>query len=128
MVRTYGMTETCGGCVYDGVPLEGVQVRVEDDGDGTGQIWLAGPMLYDGYVGCPRVGDWYATADRGRLRDGVLDVLGRMDDTVISGGVNVPLPAVEQAVRQLGWVRRCGHEMAYLLYKMTMRVVAIGYA
>lgn len=105
VVRTYGMTETCGGCVYDGVPLEGVAMRIEDEGDGTGQIWLAGPTLFDGYAGQPREGDWYATADRGRLLDdGSLQVLGRMDETVISGGVNVPLPAVEQAVRRIGWV------------------------
>lgn len=106
VVRTYGMTETCGGCVYDGVPLDGIEVRIENDGDGTGQIWLAGPMLFDGYVGQPRDGDWYATADRGRLLDdGSLQVLGRMDETIVSGGVNVSLPVVEQAVRRLGWVQ-----------------------
>ncbi len=107
LVRTYGMTETCGGCVYDGVPLDGVALRVDDSADGSadggGQIWLRGPMLFDGYVGQPREpGSWFATADRGRiLDDGRLEVLGRMDDTVISGGVNVPLPVVEAAVRQL---------------------------
>jgi len=106
VVRTYGMTETCGGCVYDGVPLDGVDLRIEDEGDGAGQIWLSGPMLFDGYVGQPREGDWYATADRGRLlSDGALQVLGRMDETIISGGVNVPLPAVEQAMRRLRWVQ-----------------------
>lgn len=105
VVRTYGMTETCGGCVYDGVPLGGVEMRVDDESDGTGQIWLAGPMLFDGYVGRPHDGDWYATADRGRLLDdGSLQVLGRLDETVISGGVNVPLPAVEQAVRRIDWI------------------------
>ena len=102
VVRTYGMTETCGGCIYDGVPLDGVEVRIEDDG----QIWLAGPMLFDGYAGQPRDGEWFATADRGRLLDdGSLQVLGRMDETVVSGGLNVPLPVVEQAVRSLDWVQ-----------------------
>jgi O-succinylbenzoic acid--CoA ligase len=106
VVRTYGMTETCGGCVYDGVPLEGVKMRVDDEGDGTGQIWLAGPMLFDGYVDAPHGGGWYATADRGRLHDdGSLQVLGRLDETIISGGVNVPLPAVEQAIRRIDWVQ-----------------------
>ncbi len=96
VIRTYGMTETCGGCVYDGVPLDGVEVRIDDDG----QILLRGPMLFDGYVGHPprEAGSWFATADRGRFDDGRLQVLGRIDDTVVSGGVNVPLPAVEQAV------------------------------
>jgi len=106
VVRTYGMTETCGGCVYDGVPLAGVRLRIEDEGDGTGQIMLAGPMLFDGYLGQPRETEWYATADRGRLLDdGSLEVLGRMDETVISGGANIPLPAVEQAVRRVRWVQ-----------------------
>jgi O-succinylbenzoic acid--CoA ligase len=105
VVRTYGMTETCGGCVYDGVPLRGVEVRIENEEDGTGQIMLAGPVLFDGYLGQPRESDWYATADRGRLlEDGSLEVLGRMDETVISGGVNIPLPVVEQAIRRLDWV------------------------
>jgi O-succinylbenzoic acid--CoA ligase len=108
VVRTYGMTETCGGCVYDGVPLAGVDLRIEgrSDEEETGQIMLAGPMLFDGYVGEPRESEWFATADRGRLSgDGLLQVLGRMDETVISGGVNIPLPAVEQAVRRLPWVQ-----------------------
>jgi len=88
------------------VPLDGVAMRIEDEGDGTGQIWLAGPMLFDGYAGQPRESEWFATADRGRLlADGSLQVLGRMDETVISGGVNVPLPVVEQAVRRIPWVR-----------------------
>jgi len=93
LIRTYGMTETCGGCVYDGVPLDGVELRVDKDG----QIWLRGPMVFDG--------SWFATADRGRiLDDGRLQVLGRMDETVVSGGVNVPLPAVEEAVRRASGV------------------------
>lgn len=98
LIRTYGMTETSGGCVYDGVPLDGVELRV---GEG-GEIWLRGPMLFDGYAGQAREpGSWFATADRGRiLDDGRLQVLGRIDETVVSGGVNVPLPAVEDAVRR----------------------------
>jgi O-succinylbenzoic acid--CoA ligase len=100
LVRTYGMTETCGGCVYDGVPLDGVEVRVDDGADGGGQILLRGPVLFDGYVGQPHeAGSWFATADRGCLvDDGRLQVLGRMDETVVSGGVNIPLPAVEDAL------------------------------
>jgi len=110
IVRTYGMTETCGGCVYDGVPLDGVSVRIEGSesagGDGSGQILLDGPMLFDGYVGQPHPGGWYATSDRGRLlADGSLQVLGRLDETVVSGGVNVPLPVVEEAVRRISWVQ-----------------------
>lgn len=98
LVRTYGMTETCGGCVYDGLPLDGAEFHIDDDG----QILLRGPMLFDGYGSHRRQpGSWFATADRGRvLDDGRLQVLGRMDETVISGGVNVSLPAVEEALRR----------------------------
>ncbi len=96
VVRTYGMTETCGGCVYDGQPLDGVQMRVDD----RGQVFLAGPMLFDGYVDEPRRGEWFATSDRGEIdADGRLHVFGRIDDVIISGGVNIALPAVERALR-----------------------------
>lgn len=97
VVTTYGMTETAGGCVYDGVPLPGVQVTVDDQA----RIWLAGAVLARGYRRDPArsaaafVDDWYRTEDRGRLEpDGRLTVLGRLDDIVVSGGVNVSLPAV----------------------------------
>ena len=81
-------------------------MRIEEGEDGTGQVLLDGPMLFDGYAGQPHDGGWFATADRGRLLEsGALQVLGRMDETVISGGVNVPLPAVEQAVRRVDWIQ-----------------------
>jgi O-succinylbenzoic acid--CoA ligase len=96
VVRTYGMTETCGGCVYDGRPLDGVRMRVDDEG----QVWIAGPTLFDGYVDEPWQAEWFPTADRGEIdADGRLHVLGRIDEVVISGGLNVPLPAVERALR-----------------------------
>lgn len=102
VVSTYGLAETCGGCVYDGEPLDGVGVRVAADG----RIQLAGPVLFDGYAGDPEgtaavlVDGWLRTEDLGRLDDtGRLHVLGRADEVVLSGGVNVSLPAVEQALR-----------------------------
>ena len=95
VVRTYGMTETCGGCVYDGLPLDGVRMRIDG-----GQVMLAGPMLFDGYIDDPWDGEWFATADRGEIgEDGRLSILGRLDEVIVSGGVNVPLPAVERALR-----------------------------
>ena len=104
VVTTYGMTETAGGCVYDGWPLDGVQVRVDGPETGTGRIELAGPMLATGYLDAPedtatafRDG-WYRTADLGRLDgQGRLQVLGRADDVVITGGHNVA-PADVEAV------------------------------
>jgi O-succinylbenzoic acid--CoA ligase len=102
VVSTYGMSETCGGCVYDGVALDGVAVAIAPDG----RIRIAGPVLFDGYVGPPEAtrevmqDGWFLTSDLGRLdEDGRLQVLGRMDDVVISGGVNVPTLAVALRLR-----------------------------
>ena len=101
VVTTYGMTETCGGCVYDGKPLDGVDVRV----DGEERIWLRGPMVTSGYRLRPDltaealIDGWLRTSDRGRLRaDGTLEVLGRLDDVVVTGGENVDPAAVEAAL------------------------------
>ncbi len=96
IVQTYGMSETCGGCVYDGVPLSGVEVRIDD-----GQVLLRGPMLFDGYEDDPertaaayRDG-WLITNDLGHWADdGRLRIDGRVDDVIISGGVKVPARAV----------------------------------
>ncbi|KRC66937.1 hypothetical protein ASE12_09220 [Aeromicrobium sp. Root236] len=107
VVRTYGMTETCGGCVYDGLPLDGVQVRIDD----AGQVQLAGPVLFDGYADPEATAEvlhdgWFSTADLGSIDgDGRLRITGRVDDVVISGGVNIPLPAVTAALRTYEGVR-----------------------
>ncbi|WP_157453751.1 o-succinylbenzoate--CoA ligase [Cellulomonas sp. Root485] len=107
VVTTYGMTETCGGCVYDGRPLDGVSVRLDDDG----RVLLAGPVLADGYLDRPDL-DAEAfvqvdgvrhlrTSDVGAWSDGSLVVLGRADDVLVSGGVKVPPAAVESVVASL---------------------------
>ena len=104
-VTTYGMSETCGGCVYDGVPLDGVEVGVGADA----RISIGGPVLFDGYRGRPDLtaevlGDGrFTTADRGAWVSGPdgtrrLAVRGRVDDVVVSGGYNVDLAAVEARV------------------------------
>ena len=101
VVTTYGMTETAGGCVYDGVPLDGVQVRADDGG-----VRLAGPMLALGYrldpdaTAAAFADGWFATRDAGSIgADGRLTVTGRLDDVVVTGGVNVAPLAVEAALR-----------------------------
>ncbi|HLN79083.1 MAG TPA: o-succinylbenzoate--CoA ligase [Nocardioidaceae bacterium] len=103
VVATYGMSETCGGCVYDGMPLDGVAVGVGSDG----RVRIAGPVLFDGYDGQPgetskvMQGDWFVTSDLGRLDpDGRLEVLGRVDDVIVSGGVKVPAGAVARRLRE----------------------------
>jgi len=110
VVTSYGSSETCGGCVYDGEPLDGVGLRV----DAHGRIRLRGPVLAsgrrlpDGEV-APLVDaeGWYATGDRGTWDDdGRLVVLGRLDRVVVSGGENVPAGAVEEALASLPEVAR----------------------
>lgn len=97
IVQTYGMSETCGGCVYDGIPLDGVEVRIEDDG----AVLVRGRVLFDGYEGEPeRTAEalrdgWLVTNDLGHwAEDGRLRIDGRVDDMIISGGVKVPARAV----------------------------------
>ena len=103
VVATYGSAETAGGCVYDGLPLDGVALAIGTDG----RIRIAGPTLFDGYDGDPGltartlVDGWFLTSDAGRLdEDGRLTVLGRVDDMVVSGGVNVPAPTVAARLRR----------------------------
>lgn len=99
VLTTYGMTETASGCVYDGLPLAGVDVTTVD-----GRIVIGGATLFSGYRLRPDLtakatpDGRFWTQDRGRFVDGRLEVLGRLDDVVISGGVNVTLPSVQARV------------------------------
>jgi len=104
VVTTYGMTETCGGCVYDGVPLDGVRAEVRDDG----RIWISGPVLFSGYRGGPRApGDgWFRTGDLGVLdAAGRLTVRGRADDVINTGGHMVVPGEVAAALQTCPGVR-----------------------
>ena len=102
VVRTYGMSETAGGCVYDGAPLPGVTVEVDDD---EGRVWLAGPQLASGYRNAPdhpafaRAG-WFRTDDAGTLDPGGrLRILGRLDEALSVGGLTLLPQTVEDALR-----------------------------
>ena len=99
-VSTYGMTETGSGVVYDGRPLDGVEVRIAP----TGEIELRGPMLLRAYrdgTSPLRTGGWLATGDAGRLSPaGRLEVHGRLSELIISGGENVWPVAVEQILER----------------------------
>ena len=122
IVATYGMSETCGGCVYDGVPLDGVTVDLDEDG----RVLIGGSTLADGYLGRPVQGSLAApsistegplagpsmsaetaaafvagrfrTGDLGRWHDGRLEILGRADDVIITGGEKVAPAAVERVL------------------------------
>jgi O-succinylbenzoic acid--CoA ligase len=98
VVTTYGMTETGSGVVYDGRPLDGVEVRIDEDG----QIHLRGPMLLRAYRDGTEalIDGWLATGDLGRwLDDGRLHVDGRAGDLIITGGENVWPEPIEAALR-----------------------------
>jgi O-succinylbenzoic acid--CoA ligase len=101
-VTTYGMTETGSGVVYDGVPLDGVDVRISS----TGEILLRGPMLLRSYRDGtdPKDADgWFATGDLGEIddRSGRLQVFGRSRDLIITGGENVWPEPVEAILAEL---------------------------
>lgn len=106
VTRTYGSSETSGGCVYDGVPVGDTVMRIVG-----GEIELGGPTLAEGYLGDEErtrrafheddAGRWYRTADSGVIVDGALRVTGRLDDVIVSGGLKVSLSEVERLVRTL---------------------------
>jgi O-succinylbenzoic acid--CoA ligase len=107
IVHTYGSSETAGGCVYDGIPLEGVEVEI-DPVDST--IAISGAVLAEGYLGDDqRTADvfqirngkkWYVSEDTGSFDNGILTVGGRRDRTIISGGIKIDLDAVESLIHR----------------------------
>jgi O-succinylbenzoic acid--CoA ligase len=106
ITRTYGSSETSGGCVYDGVPIGDTIARIHN-----GRVELSGSVLAEGYLDDPeRTAEafverdgrrWFRTDDAGEVVDGVLHVTGRVDDVIVSGGVKVFLAEVEAVVRSL---------------------------
>jgi O-succinylbenzoic acid--CoA ligase len=90
IITTYGMTESCGGCVYDGVALEGVEIEIRDQ-----KICIKGPVLASSVV----LNDgWFETNDLGEYENNRLLVIGRSDDVIITGGENLSLNAVEDSL------------------------------
>jgi o-succinylbenzoate---CoA ligase len=122
VVTTYGMTETCGGCVYDGIPLDGVRVRI---GDADDRIWIGGPVLFSGYRSGEPTGpggrgslgekvspqdrgesQWFRTSDLGRMDSaGRLVVRGRADDVIKTGGYMVVPGEVAEVLQACPGVR-----------------------
>ena len=110
VIPTYGATETAGGCVYQGRPLPGVNIRIDSAND---EVIVDGPMLARGYRLQPALTserftpEGYRTTDLGRWADGRLSIVGRMDDVVIIAGVNVSVGAVEAAIAELPDIAAC---------------------
>ena len=101
---TYGMTETFGGIAYNGIPLDGVEVRVVDE-----QIEVRSASLFRAYrmSNTNHLTDgWYRTGDNGRFSNNELRVFGRSDDMIITGGENVWPSVVEKVVSTIPGVER----------------------
>ena len=106
VTRTYGSSETSGGCVYDGVPIGTASMDIVD-----GEVQLSGPMLAAEYLDDPERTSssfvlrdgirWYRTDDMGTVENGRLRVTGRLDRVIISGGEKVSLDEIERVVRSL---------------------------
>lgn len=121
VVLTYGSAETCGGCVYDGEPLPGVSISIDSDG----RVSLGGPQVAAGYIGDqerteqhfvthspdPRMNQahpsrWYVTDDLGTLLpNGALQIRGRIDDVINTGGVKVSAARILVAIEAMPSVR-----------------------
>ena len=101
VVATYGSSETAGGCIYDGEPISGAQLRIEDS-----RVWLGGPMIAHGYRNAPeheafsRPG-WFATSDSGTLVAGRLQITGRLDTIIVSGGLKLHPEVLEQVLLEI---------------------------
>lgn len=112
IVRTYGMSETAGGCVYDGTSLDGVHITLADaNPDGVGRVQLTGPMVAHGYRLLPEhpafvtggrelheAENTFRTDDLGRLDDGILTIIGRADEAISSGGLMIVPQVVEGVI------------------------------
>jgi len=92
IITTYGMTETCGGCVYNGKALDGVDFELTENQ----RVKISGPVLAD----VEKENGWYLTQDLGTIVDGKLKVFGRADDVIISGGENISLSAIESELNK----------------------------
>jgi O-succinylbenzoic acid--CoA ligase len=110
VVETYGATETSGGCVYDGLPLDGVAVALDPDG----RVLIGGPTLAHGYADgddesfVVRDGErWWRSTDLGEFRQDRLVIAGRADDIIVTGGDKVHPEVVEEVVSALPGVAGC---------------------
>lgn len=93
LVTTYGMTETCGGCVYDGKPIGNTRVDID-----SGRIIIHSPVVTLGYVGGEVFNGRFETSDAGTFTDNTLTVLGRLDDAITTGGMTIMPSLLEDFV------------------------------
>ena len=100
LITTYGMTETSGGCVYDGKPLPGVEIKIGKT------IEIKSPTLAANYLNNQNAwnekfkDDYFITDDLGVIENGILKISGRVDDVIISGGKNISLSEIERLIKE----------------------------
>lgn len=114
IVTTYGSSETSGGCVYDGIPLEGVEIEIDPV---TSEIMISAPQLALGYIDEDQRTNnifqyrnnrrRYHTGDRGEIRNGILEIWGRQDRTIISGGIKIDLDHMQSEIAQKMGLKDC---------------------
>ena len=90
LVTTYGMSETCGGCVYDGRPIGQTRIDIV-----AGRIVVTGDVVAAGYLGGPAFAGTFATSDSGRWDGDRLVVTGRIDDAITTGGETIMPSTIE---------------------------------
>lgn len=100
LITTYGMTETCGGCVYNSEPLPNVEIKISKDQ----KVQIKGPVLATTYLNDETTwnesfsSDWFTTSDLGTFENGLLHIAGRTDEIIISGGEKISLHAIEEVL------------------------------
>jgi O-succinylbenzoic acid--CoA ligase len=94
VITTYGSSETCGGCVYNGTPLPGVKIAISD----SGLIKISGPTLAANLI--LDADGFYLTSDLGEFDGATLVVKGRSDDVIITGGENISLSEIEEVISE----------------------------
>lgn len=103
IVESYGMTETCGGCIYDGLAIGGTSFVI----DQNGLIKISSEMLATSYLNDQAgwnskfTNGYFLTSDLGEISGGKLKVIGRADDVIVTGGENISLLKVEAIIRQV---------------------------
>jgi len=129
VVTTYGMSETCGGVVYDGLPLDGVEIDFAGE---ESTVVLRTPTVFDGYLGEPELtrtvlcDGAFLTSDRGRLVDGRLEIIGRIDDVIQSGGVNVDLAEIQRRLDEFFPQEVACFAVPDPIWGMTVIVASLG--
>ncbi|MFI8368392.1 long-chain fatty acid--CoA ligase [Streptomyces sp. NPDC085466] len=116
VLEGYGLSETSPVATFNhpdrprkagtvGTPLRGVEVRLDAEKDGIGEVCVRGHNVMKGYWNRPDataealVDGWLHTGDLGRVdEDGYLSIVDRKKDLIIRGGYNVYPREIEEVL------------------------------